>query len=100
MPIFLAAFLGGLASAASSIVGRVLLAMFITYVTYTGIDASFTWLSTQVFSTINTLPPMSIQIIGILRIGQGINIIFSAIASAFVIRGLTGGTITKMRFKP
>lgn len=99
MPIFLAAFLGGLATAAASMVGRILIALAIGYVTYTGIDVALNSIKGDVIANISALNSVIIQVLGLLRIDQSINILFSAYAARLVIRGLTNGAITKAVIK-
>jgi hypothetical protein len=96
MPIFIASLLGGLAQAAGSIAGRVMLALGFGFVTYQGIDALLGWIQTQIFSNLNNLPPTLIQLIGILQIGTAINIIFSAVAVRLLLNGLTSGSFKKL----
>lgn len=99
MPIFLAAFLGGLLSAASSFVGRVLIALGISYVTYTGLDTLIDWIIDQIHDEISGAPVVVVQILGLLQVDTCISILASAVAARLVLRGLTGGALTKMVIK-
>ena len=67
MPLFLAALLGGLVQAASSIVGRVLIALGIGYVSYTGINALLTLIKSQVVSYLVGSPGTVVAIMGLLN---------------------------------
>ena len=99
MPIFIAALLGGFVSAAGSVVGRVLIALSIGYVTYTGLSTGLDWFVNQFYSELSSAPAMFLQIIGLLQVDTAINILSSAYASKLVINGLTSGAITKMVIK-
>lgn len=99
MPIFLAALLGGLVSAAGSVVGRVLIALGIGYVTYSGLNVLFGWIKDAVFVHLVGLNPTVLGILGTLQVDVAINILFSAIAARFVVAGITGGSVTRMVIK-
>jgi Protein of unknown function (DUF2523) len=99
MPVFVAALIGGLVSAASSLVGRVLLALGIGYVAYTGISALLDWLKAEVMSELSGLPAQGITILTLLKVDVGISIIFSAYAARLILAGVTSGAITRMVIK-
>jgi len=99
MPVFIAALLGGLVSAAGSLVGRVLIALGVGFVTYQGLDVSLTFIKTQALTALNSLPPEIFQIASTLQVGTSINILASAYAAKMVIAGLTSGAVKKMVWK-
>lgn len=99
MPIFLAALLGGLATAAGSIVGRVLIALGISYVTYSGLSVLFDWIKAEIFSNLMGINSTVLGIIGTLQVDTAVNIIFSAIAARFVVAGISSGAVTRMVIK-
>jgi hypothetical protein len=99
MPLFLAALLGGLVQAASSIVGRVLIALGIGYVSYTGINALLGWTKSQVVSYLVGAPGTVVAIMGLLKIDVAVSIIFSALAARLVLQGLTSDKVTRMVIK-
>lgn len=96
MPIFVAALLGGLVQVAGSLVGRVLLALGIGYVTYSGLDTAMTVFSTKFFQAANTLPSAVIGVMGVLKVGTSFSIVLAAIGARLVLNGLTSGKITRM----
>lgn len=96
MPVFLAAFLGGLISAASSIVGRVLLALGVGFVAYSGITATLDWLQAQVVANLQGLPGRVVQLLGVLQVDVSVSILFSAVAARLVLQGLTSGVLKRM----
>lgn len=99
MPIFIAALLGGLATAMGSMVGRVLIALGIGYVTYSGLNVLLDWIQSQIFSHLMGINSQVLGIIGVLQVGTSVNIIFSAIAARFIVGGITNGTVTRMVIK-
>lgn len=99
MPIFLLALLGGLGSAAGNIVGRILIALGIGYVSYQGLDILLSNFQEQIFLRFATGYPEINAALNMLNIGKCINVTFSAIAARNVINGLTGGKITKQVIK-
>ena len=99
MPIWVAALVGGLLQAASSFVGRVLLALGIGFVAYTGIDVVLSGLQSQVVANFGGLPAVAIGILAVTKIDVALNIIFSAIAARMVLKGLTSGTMKRMVIK-
>ncbi len=98
MPIFLAALLGGLISATGSIVGRVLISLGIGFVAYSGISVAMSSMQAQVWSGIAGLPPEVVGLLGVMKVGTALNIIFSAWAARMVLRGLTSGVMRRMVF--
>ena len=99
MPLFLAALLGGLVQAAGSIVGRVLIALGIGYVSYTGISALLTVIKGQVIAQLTGAPATIVAIMGLLKIDVAVSVIFSALAARLVIQGLTSDKVTRMVVK-
>lgn len=99
MPVFIAALLGGLASVAGSIVGRVLIALGIGYVSYTGVNVLLDWLKSEIYSRLNGAGSDVLGMLGTLQVDVSINILFSALAARFLLQGLTSGIITKTVIK-
>lgn len=96
---FLYALAGLLVNIAGSLVGRVLLALGVGYVTYSGADKSIQWIFQMIKDNINAMPPEIIQVIGFFWIDKAVSLIFSAITAALVIKMAGSDTITKMIIK-
>jgi hypothetical protein len=97
LPAILAASLiGGLAQAATSLVGRVLIALGIGYVTYAGLDVLLDFIKTRVFQELLSVDPTIIGIMAVLNVDRAINVVLSAIAARLLLIGLTSGSITRM----
>lgn len=99
MPIFIAALLGGLATAMGSLVGRVLIALGIGYVTYSGLNVLLDWIKNEIFGQLMGINSDVLGIIGVLQVDTSVNIIFSAIAAKFMISGISNGAVTRMVIK-
>jgi len=99
MPVFIAALLGGLVMATGSIVGRVLIALGVGFVVYTGVDVAVEQFRTQALSNIGALPAGMVGLAGTMKIGTGLNIIFSAIVARLALNGLTSGALKRMVWK-
>lgn len=96
MPVFIAALLGGLVSAAGSLVGRVLIALGVGFVTYQGLDVTLAFIKTQTLNAVSSLPVEVFQIASTLQVGTAINILASAYVAKMTIAGLTSGAVKKM----
>ncbi len=95
MPIFIAALGGMLINIVGYLAGRVLVALGIAVVTYTGVNASLEALKSQAVASFSALPPEVYQILAMMRVGQCISIITSAIAARMLLDGLTSDTFKR-----
>jgi hypothetical protein len=89
--------LAGLASGVGQIVAKTLISLGVGYITYTGMQALLDLNSGQIFTLLGTLPPVTIQILGVLKVGTCINIWFSALAMKVSLMGFNSDAMTKMR---
>lgn len=96
MPMIIAALLGGLLQFAGTMVGKVLVSLGVGYVTFTAVDTSVAWAKDSFFANVNLLPPMAVQLLGTLKVGQCVNMLFSALLARLTLNGMTSGTIKKM----
>jgi hypothetical protein len=95
MPV-IAALLGGLLTIASSMVGRVLLALGMSYVTYKGFDTSVTWLLDQIKANINQMGADTVSFLAWLWVDKAIGVIFSAYAAALTVKMAGSTKLTKL----
>lgn len=95
MPVFIAAIGGMLINLVGTLVGRVLVALGIAVVTYTGINATLDSLQSQAVNSFSALPPEVMAMLSMMRVGQCISIVTSAISARLVIDGLTGDTFKR-----
>jgi len=99
MPLFISALLGGLIQASATLVGRVLIALGIGFVTYTGLASLIQATQSSITSSINGVDPAVLQLLGVLEVDTAITMIFSAYAARMVLLGLTSGSLKRMVFK-
>lgn len=99
LPVIAAAAIGGLISVTGTIVGRVLVALGVGVVTYTGVQAGIDSLLSNLDSAIAGVPADILGLLGFMRVGQALNIIISAMSARMLLNGLTGDTIKKWVLK-
>ena len=99
MPIFLASLLGGFVSLAGSMVGRVLIALGIGYVSYTGVDTALTAIKSSIWGHMTDTGTTVLGLMALLKVDVQVNILFSALAARLVLQGLTSGKLTRMVIK-
>lgn len=99
MPLFVAALIGGLVQVAGSIVGRVLIALSIGYVSYSGLTVLMDSLKSQVMGLLSGAPATIVTIMALLKVDVAVSIVFSAYAARLVLAGLTSDKLTKMIVK-
>lgn len=90
----------GLASGVGQIVAKTLVSLGVGYVSYTGMNALVDMNQAQIISLLNTLPPTTVQLIGVLKVGVCLNIWFSAFLIKLTLFGMNSDTITRMRVLP
>ena len=90
--------LGALGPLLASTAGRVLVALGIGVATYSGVDSVLSTLKSGIFSHFASFATHTLDVLFLVRIDQGINIVFSAYLSAIAVRGLQG-SITKFVHK-
>lgn len=95
MPVFIAAIGGMLINLVGTLAGRVLIALGIGVVTFTGVNASLTWLKGQAVSSIASLPPEVVGMLGTMKVGVAISIVTSAITARLILNGLSGDTFKR-----
>ncbi|OJU91343.1 MAG: cobalt ABC transporter permease [Burkholderiales bacterium 66-5] len=99
MPVFIAAIGGVLINLVGTLAGRVLIALGIGVVTYSGMDASMGWAKDAAISALGSLPADALSLIGYLKVGVCVNIITSAMAARAVINGLSGDSFKRWVLK-
>lgn len=86
----------GLASGVGQIVAKTLVTLGIGYVSYTGLDALITLNEGQILTLLQSLPPTAVQLLGVLKVGACIKIVFSALMMRATLFGLNEGVIKRM----
>ena len=98
MPIFVGLIWGGLVSILSSLVGRILIALAISYITYQGVDLLLNSIKAAAFANMGNMGPL-VGVVGMLKLSESLNVVVSAVVAKYTIAGMTSGSITKMVFK-
>lgn len=88
------ALMGYLVQAAGTIAGRVMVSLGIGLVTYTGVSASLDWGASFIASSMNSLPSVSLQVLGLLGVQRDIAIFLGAISARLVMNGLSSGSLS------
>lgn len=99
LPLLGAGILGGLVTVAGSLVGRVLIALSIGYVAYSGVQALLDTIKAQVISMLSGAPANIVIIMSLLKVDVATSILFSALAARLVLKGLTSDVIKRMVVK-
>lgn len=99
MPSFIAMIMGALLRVAGSLVGQVLLALGLTVVTYSGMDTALDWLKSQAVSSFHGLPAEVLGLLGLMKVGSSISIVFSAMLARMAVQGVVNGSFKKWVLK-
>ena len=99
MPALVAVIMGALLQIVGSLVGRVLVALGLSVVTYTGMSVTLNWLKSQAVTAALGLPADVIGMLSVMKVGTSISIIFSAMLARLVVTGLSGDTVKKWVLK-
>lgn len=91
IPVIAGASLGGiLMSIATSLVGRVLMALGLGLVTYNALDPLLEQFQANYFSQMSGLPADLAGFVGMLKVGEAVQIIFAALATKLFMSGFQG----------
>lgn len=99
MPALIAALLGGLAQIAGSLVGRVLLALGIHMIAYSGLDLVLDGLMSYSQQNFTGLPGGVVGVFGLLRIDEVASILSGAVITTMSISGIRNGLMTRLVHK-
>lgn len=94
-----AAIWAALSGVLGSLVGQVLVALGIGYVSYSGIDVILNYGKTLILDNLNATGTSIVGVLGLLKVGTAINIMFSAVAAKMTIAGVKSGAVKHMRIK-
>ena len=100
MPLLplLYSLLGGLVALIGPVVARVLIALGIGFVTYTGSQIGIDAIFAKVQSAFSGAPSQVVGLLGFLWVDKAISVVFSAFAVSLAIKS-AAGSITKMVLK-
>ena len=87
---------GMLLSVVGSVVGRALLALGLSYVSYTGFDTGVSWLLVQIKSNIGSMGADTVSFFAFLWVDKAIGLIFSAYSAALAVKMAGSTKFTKL----
>jgi hypothetical protein len=99
MAVLIRALWGAFLMIAPSLVGRILLALGIGFVTYEGFNVGIDWLHSQIISNFASMDTDILSFLGWLWVDKAIGVLFSAYSAAIAVKLAGGTSITKMIFK-
>jgi|OpeIllAssembly_1097287.scaffolds.fasta_scaffold02466_8 hypothetical protein len=99
MPVIVATILGALGRLLSSRVGVILFQLGFATVTFTGVTIGLQTLKADVISYLGSLPSTMVTILSLMRIDQGLLILFSAMAARLALQAVDGA-VTRWTQRP
>lgn len=95
MPVIVAFLWNAFLAILPSLVGRVLLSLGMSVVTYTGLQVTFGWLKDQAVAKFLLLPPDVVGMLAVLKVGESLSIIFSALLVRASLNAASSGTFKR-----
>lgn len=92
---FIPALLGGIAAVLGTMVGRILVALGLSFVTYKGADLAIGQVLTLIKNAFSGAPSDVVSLLAFLWVDRAIAMMFAAFTSALAISGI-GGSIKRM----
>ena len=96
MPWIIAAIWTAFRAMLPSLTGQLLLALGIGVVTTVGVDVGIGAFKSQMLSALQGLPAVSVQVLGLMKVGVCISMLFGALVSRMARKGMqaaAGGSI-------
>lgn len=98
MPVFIASIGGMLLNLAGSLVGRVLVSLGLSVITYVGVDAVLDKLKLNALEAFQGMPGELVSLLSYMKVGVAMSIITSAVAVRLGLSGLSGA-VKRFRMK-
>lgn len=96
MPFLINGIIGAFGLAMSSLVGRVLLALGLSFVSYTGFSTVGTYALSQIQSSFSGMPVEALGLLGYLWVDKAITVIMSGYTSALAIKMAGATSLTRL----
>lgn len=96
MPAFLGSLGGLLLSLVAGFVGRTLAALGLSLVTYYGVSQALDFLKGLIMQALSGFPAEVLQLLGLMRIGTALTVLFSAMFANMLLNGLNSDTFKKL----
>lgn len=95
MPVFIASIGGLLLSLVAGFVGRALASLGLSIVTYIGMSRALDFLKDLIIQNLAQLPTTVVQILGLMKVGTALSIVFSAMFASMLLNGLNSDTFKR-----
>lgn len=95
LPIFAASIGGLLLSLVAGLVGRTLAALGLSIVTYIGMSRALDFLKDLIMQNLAQLPITVVQVLGLMKVGTALSIVFSAMFASMLLNGLGSDTFKR-----
>lgn len=99
MPLWVAAIVGGFLEVCSSLVGRVLVALGIGLVTYTGMDAGLDFFRQKMIDALGSAGPAVVGMAGVLQLDVVLSILIAAVTLKLLLAGASSSTMKRWMVK-
>lgn len=94
-PALIAMIGGALITITRTIVGRVLLALGLSLITYTGVSTSIDYLKGQAVSAFTGMGSDVVGLLGVMKVGEFVSLIVSAIVARSIISGIQSDSMKR-----
>jgi hypothetical protein len=88
--------LGGLIDVAGTLVGKVLIALGIGFISYEGVSSLLDFAEASIKSNILSMPVEVTQILHTTKVDVAVSILTSAVVARLTLQGLTAGGLRRM----
>lgn len=89
MPALAALLIGALVQVVGTLITKMLLALGVGVVTYSGISVSLSYLTDWFMSSANSMPSAVVGILGVLKVGTSFKILTSAVTMKMTMSGVS-----------
>ncbi len=93
MPWLGAVIMGALLNVIGTLVGRVLTALGMGVISYTGFSITLDWLKQNAVSSLVSLPPEMVGILALMKVGSCISMVASALLVRLTLQGMQSDTV-------
>ncbi len=96
LPAFVGSIGGVLLSLTAGFVGRTLAALGLSLITYYGVAKALEFLKGLILRSLSGLPVEIVQLLGLMKVGTALTIIFSCMFASMLLNGLSSDTFKKL----
>lgn len=93
MPWLGALIAGAFLNIIGTLAGRVLVALGLGVVTYTGVSSTLGWLKSGAVAAFIQLPPQVLGMLSLMRVGSCVSMVCSAILIRLTLNGMSSDTV-------